>query len=328
VSLTVLEYIRHPDGVWNLPRPMLERLEQEFPAVRFVSPQTRGEVDKVLPEAEIVLGWAVRPDNFERAQRLKWIQVTAAGVAPLLFPALVESPVLLTNGRGLHAAAMAEHTLGVMLAFVRNLHLARDAQLEKRWIQNELWGGPGFRELEGTTMGLIGFGAVGSAVAAKAAALGIEVIVVRRHPAADPAPASAQWRIDRLPELLARADWVVLAAPVTPETKGLIGREALGHMKKDAILINLGRGALVDEPALVDTLRAGRIAGAALDVFEEEPLPAASPLWGMPEVIVTPHVSGLGPRYWERSVDLFARNLRAFQRGEPLVNIVDKKAGY
>jgi phosphoglycerate dehydrogenase-like enzyme len=162
----------------------------------------------------------------------------------------------------------------------------------------------------------------------RARALGQTVIVVRRHPAQDPAPAHEQWGIDRLPELLARADWVVLAAPLTAETRGLVGRAELARMKPGAVLINLGRGALVDEAALTDALEHGRLAGAGLDVFEHEPLDPSSRLWGLPQVIATPHISGLGPRYWERSVELFARNLRAFLAGGPLVNVVDKRAGY
>ena len=325
----MLEFIRDREAVWNLPRRLVEDLGREFPAVRFLAPHDQTEVDQRLPEADIVLGWAVRPRNFALARRLRWIQVTAAGVGPMLFPELIESPVVLTNGRGLHGAAMAEHTLGVMFAFVRKLHLARDAQRERHWIQRELWSEPpAFGELAGTTLGLVGLGAVGTAIAVRARALGLTVIALRRHPAAEAAPAHEQWGVERMPELLARADWLVLAAPLTPATRGLIGRDQLARMKPGAVLVNLGRGALVDQAALIEALEHGRLAGAALDVFEHEPLDAESRLWSLPQVIVTPHISGLGPRYWERSVELFARNLRAFMAGAPLVNVVDKRAGY
>jgi phosphoglycerate dehydrogenase-like enzyme len=156
----------------------------------------------------------------------------------------------------------------------------------------------------------------------------MRVIAVRRHPAADPAPAHAQWAASRLGELLAEADWVVLAAPHTPETVGLIGAAELARMKPGARLVNLGRGALVDEPALVAALQSGKLAGAALDVFAEEPLPAASSLWDLPEVIVTPHTSGLAPRYWERAMAQFTENLERWLAGAPLRNVVDKRAGY
>jgi phosphoglycerate dehydrogenase-like enzyme len=224
---------------------------------------------------------------------------------------------------------MAEHTLGVILMFERKLHLSRDAQRERRWVQEPLFReAPPLGELGGKILGLVGLGAIGSALAVRARALGIEVIAVRRHPKPDPAPADAQWGTDRLSELLERADWLVLAAPLTTETRGFIGASELGRMKPSAVLINLGRGALVDEAALIEALAQGRIAGAGLDVFEQEPLPETSPLWSMPNVILTPHVSGFGPRYWERAIDLFRRNLGAYLAGRPLENVVDKRAGY
>jgi phosphoglycerate dehydrogenase-like enzyme len=156
----------------------------------------------------------------------------------------------------------------------------------------------------------------------------MRVIAVRRHPEAEPAPADEQWGTERLGELLESSDWLVLAAPLTPETRGLIGRAELARMRSSAVLVNLGRGPLIDEPALAEALAAGSIAGAALDVFEHEPLPHGSPFWSMPQVILTPHISGLGPRYWERVVQLFRENLVRFIAGEPLVNVVDKQAGY
>jgi D-2-hydroxyacid dehydrogenase (NADP+) len=329
MALRVLEFVRDPEGVWNLPAHLVEQLRRDFPGVRFDAPATRPECDRLLPEAEVVLGWAVTRANFATARRLRWVHVTAAGVGHALFPELAESDVLLTNSRGLHAPSMAEHALGVMLAFCRKLHRARDAQHERRWVQSGLWteAAP-FRELAGSTLGLVGLGAVGSAIAVRARALGLTVLAVRRHPAADPAPAHEQWGVERLPELLERSDWVVLAAPLTAATHGLIGPGEIARMKRDAVLVNLGRGRLVDQAALTEALVAGRIAGAALDVFEREPLPADSPLWTLPQVIVTPHISGLGSRLWERAVELFARNLRAFVAGEPLVNVVDKRAGY
>ncbi|HYM81646.1 MAG TPA: D-2-hydroxyacid dehydrogenase [Candidatus Limnocylindria bacterium] len=326
---SVLEFVRSRDAVWNLPPRFVAELAREFPEVRFIAPADQAEADERLAEADVVFGWAVTRDNFSAAKRLRWIHLSAAGVGSQLFPALVESDVVLTNGRGLHGVAMAEHTLGVLLAFTRKLHLARDAQRARRWAQRALWSEPPpYGALAGTTMGLVGFGAVGRAIAERATALGIDVLAVRRHPDPDPRPAVAQWDPSRMPDVLARADWLVLAVPLTNETRRLMDADALAQVKSGAILVNLGRGGLVDEAALVAALRDGRLAGAALDVFEREPLPEASPLWEMPQVIVTPHVSGFGPRYWERSTDQFRRNLRAFLDGAPLENVVDKRAGY
>uniref|UniRef100_A0A832I6Y4 D-2-hydroxyacid dehydrogenase n=1 Tax=Eiseniibacteriota bacterium TaxID=2212470 RepID=A0A832I6Y4_UNCEI len=329
VTLRVLEWVRSDDAVWNLPASALARLAAAFPGVRFDAPRDEAEAERLLPEADVVYGWAVRRDNFSRCARLRWIHVSAAGVGPLLFPELVESPVVVTNGRGLHAVSMAEHALGVLLALARKLHLARDAQARRAWAQRALWTEPPpFAQLEGATLGVFGFGAVGRAIATRARALGMRVLAVRRRPAADPGPAEAQWGPERLGDLCAASDAIVLCAPLTAETRGALDAAALARLRPHAVLVNLGRGALVDEEALVAALREGRLAGAALDVMREEPLPADSPLWALPNVLLTPHVSGLGPRYWERAVDQFGEHLAAFLEGRPLPNLVDKRAGY
>jgi len=325
----VLEWVRDPAGVWDMPEDAVAALAREFPAVRFDDPGTREECDALLPHADIVLGSALRPRNFASAARVRWVHSTAAGVGHVLFPELVESAIVVTNARGLHARSMAEHVLGLMLAFTRRLHVSRDMQSERRWTQAELWrGSPSFGELEGATLGLVGFGRIGQAVAAAARAFGMRVLAVRRRPRPDPAPADEQWGPERLGELLERSDWIVLAAPHTPETDRLLGPAELARVKPGARLVNIARGALVDEPALVEALRSGRLAGAALDVMAEEPLPVASPLWSMTEVIVTPHTAGVGPRFWERIREQFAANLRCFLAGEPLENVVDKRSGY
>src|SRR5262249_22404822 len=193
------------------------------------SPSTREEADDLLPDADVVLGFAVRRENFSRAGRLRWIQnCTAASVTGVLFPELVESPVVVTNSRGLHADSMAEHTLGVRLARARKLHHARDARARREGLREPSWGGPPpIDQLQGATLGLVGLGAVGSAIAARARALGMTVIAVRRRPAADPAPADQQWPVARLHELLPIVDWLAIAAPRTRATQGLVGRGEL-----------------------------------------------------------------------------------------------------
>ena len=327
--LRVLEWVRSSDNIWNLPSSTLDRVRQALPDLAMDSPRDPADLERLLPEAQVVLGWAVTPKNFARAKKLRWIHATAAGVKPLMFPELVASDVLVSNSKGLHADAMAEHTLGVILEFARKLHLCRDAQRDRDWAQMRLWNEPApFRTLFGSTIGLVGMGAVGTAIAVRARALGMRVIAVRRRPAPDPSPAHEQWGTDRLGDLLERAEWVVLAAPQTGATENLIGARELARMRKDAVLVNLGRGALVDEPALIAALERGKIAGAALDVTVEEPLPAASPLWAMPNVILTPHVSGLSADMWERAMDMFVEHVRAYQDGRPLPNLVDKRAGY
>jgi len=327
--LTVLEFVRDEDSVWNLPQPLVARLAARFPDVRFESPPRQADADRLLPEAEVVLGWAARPHNFASARRLAWIHLTAAGVGRALFPELIASDVVLTNSRGLHATSMAEHAIGMMLGFARKLHLSRDAQNAARWIDRDLWAGPPeFRQLEGATLGLIGLGHVGGAIARRAKAFGMTVRAVVRRPRTDPAPADEVWPVDRLGDLAAASDWLVAAAPATAATSGLVSRAVLERMPSHAVFLNLGRGALVDEAALIERLGRGAIAGAALDVFAEEPLAASSPLWRMPQVIVTPHVSGYGPCYWERALDLFAGNLERRLADRPLANVVDKREGY
>jgi phosphoglycerate dehydrogenase-like enzyme len=327
--LRVLEFVRHDDGVWNLPPGQVEELAREFPDVEFVSPRTRAEADAAVSDADVILGAALTRANFAAARRLRWIHLTAAGVGHALFPELVASDIVVTNARGLHAVSMAEHTLAVLLAFARKLHLARDAQRDVHWAHRDMWADrPPFGDLGGASLGLLGLGAVGSAIAVRARALEMKVRAVCRRARTDPAPAHEVWTADRLGDLAAASDALVLAAPHTPATSGQVDAAVLARMPSHAVLVNLGRGALVDEPALIAALEGGRIAGAALDVFAEEPLPATSPLWRMPQVIATPHISGLGPRYWERTVAMFADHLRDFLAGRPLRNLVDKREGY
>jgi phosphoglycerate dehydrogenase-like enzyme len=329
MSLRVLEYVRDPAGIWTLPAGLIDGVRRGFPGISLVSPADCDAADAALPDAEVVFGYAVRPENFERAKRLRWIHTSAAGVGGALFPALAASDVILTNGRGLWADAMAEHAFGMMLSIARKLGPARDAQRERRWADIALRdGAPPFRLLAGSTLGLVGFGSIGRAVAARARGFGMDIVAVRRRPGAGEEDGVRVGGPETIDDLFARSDWIVVSAPLTEETHGAIDGRLLARMKPDAVLVNLGRGALVNEDALVRALERGAIGGAALDVTATEPLPAGSPLWSLPNVLITPHVSGLAPRLWERAVELFARNLGAYLEGRPLENVVDKRAGY
>jgi phosphoglycerate dehydrogenase-like enzyme len=244
----------------------------------------------------------------------------------MLFPAMLASPVVMTNSRGMSAASVAEHAFALVLAAVRRMPEVIRAQDARRWIQSNLSGLP---TLEGQTLGIVGLGAIGCRVARIGAAVGMRVIGIRRR-VDEPSPdgVSEVMTPGDLPRLLEQADIVVLTAPQTAETRGMIGAAELARMKPTAWLINVARGKLVDEPALQAALDARQIAGAALDVFEHEPLDAASPLWAMPNVIVTPHVAGFRGDYWEAATDLFSENLERYLQRRPLLNIVDKCAGY
>jgi D-2-hydroxyacid dehydrogenase (NADP+) len=225
---------------------------------------------------------------------------------------------------------MAEHVLGVTIALARQLPAAIRAQMAHRWAQDELEGpSVDVRTLQGRRLGIVGLGAIGLELVKIAAPFGFRISAIRRR-ADEPKPDGVEdvWPPDRLLDVLAQSDVVVVAAPHTPETKRLIGRAELDRIKRGALLINIARGKLVDDDAVIAALRDGRLGGAALDVFSTEPLPADSPYWDLPNVIVTPHTSGAMQDYWTPLVALFSDNLRRFERGESLRNVVDKVAGY
>jgi phosphoglycerate dehydrogenase-like enzyme len=322
----VLVAIYSPNQVWTIPSAHVDRLRLTFPDVVFSHATTDDEVGRLIPEADVAFTSVLTSRAFEAAGRLRWVHSSAAGVGSMLFPAMVASPVVMTNSRGMSAAAVAEHAITLMLAAVRRFPETVRAQDGRKWIQDELAGLP---TLDGQTLGIVGLGAIGCRVARIAAAMGMKVVGTRRE--TDwPVPEGVAEAMapSELPRLLAISDVVVLSAPLTAETRGMIGAAELARMKRTAWLVNVARGKLIDEAALVEALRAGTIAGAALDVFAHEPLDRASPLWGMPNVLVTPHVAGFRADYWEAATDLFGDNLRRFLAGQPLVNLVDKRAGY
>jgi phosphoglycerate dehydrogenase-like enzyme len=314
------------DPAWTLPPSEVERLRQRFPHLELVDAPSHAARARALPGAEVAFLSQLTPEQFAAAGRLRWIQSPAAGVASLLFPELRASGVVLTNARGIHGEAMAEHVIALVIVLFRQIHRAIRRQAERRWEKEDLGS---FRTLRGRRMGVVGLGSVGTAIAERAAALGMEVVAVRRQPDAPrPASVSAVFPESALQAVLETSDVVVLAAPLTPGTRGLIGRAELAVMKRDAVLVNVARGKLVREADLAEALAAGTIGGAALDVFEHEPLDVASPLWDLPNVVITPHTSGFRRDYWAMAVDLFMDNLSRFERGAPLANVVDKTAGY
>ena len=314
---------------WNIPAAHVERLRREFPEHTFLHAGSEAEAHALIREVEIAFMSEVRPAQFAEARRLRWVHSPAAGVGGMLFPQLVESAVVMTNSRGVSAETIAEHVLAVTLALLRKLPEAVRRQQAREWAQDAMMAPPPVRTLSGRTALVVGLGSIGGAAAAKLAALGVEVTGVRRTRGAEPPPGVREVvGPDALHAALGRADIVVLAAPQTPRTRGLIDARALAAMRSDAVLVNVSRGRLVDERALADALEAGRLRGAALDVFEHEPLDPASPLWGLPNVLVTPHMSGFRPDHWEAVTDLFAENLRRFFSGAPLLNVVDKREGY
>jgi phosphoglycerate dehydrogenase-like enzyme len=279
------------------------------------------------------------PALLANGPRLRWVQSPTASLEHYLFPELIAHPCELTNMRGLFSDVIADHVFAYILSFARNLHLYVRRQMQARWAPvggeeerpSFLYGPAHLCGLDRThmhlsdaTLGIVGLGAIGSEAAQRGLAFGMRVLAV--DPVRKEAPENVTlWRMERLPELLGESDFVVICAPHTPETAGLFNRERIRRMKQSGFLINIGRGAIVKLADLTEALRNGEIAGAALDVFEKEPLPADHPLWSMENVILTPHVAGYSPRIHERHLEVVLDNVRRFARGETLRNVVNKR---
>jgi phosphoglycerate dehydrogenase-like enzyme len=327
--VNILVLIHSPFRMWTVPDAQVERLQREFPAHTFLHARSDEEALPLVERADVAFSSQVNADQLARAARLRWIHSPAAGVAGMLYPEMLASPIELSNSRGLSARTIAEHVLAVTLAIFRRLPLAFERQRARTWAQDEITAPPGNRTIAGSRVLVVGLGAIGAETAARMHALGATVTGIRRRTdAPNPPGVSAVAAPEALLELLPHADVVVLAAPQTPLTRGLIGARELEAMKPEGILVNVSRGGLVDEDALAGALRDGRLAGAALDVFRREPLGPDSPLWTVPNLLVTPHTSGFRRDHWDAATELFAENLRRFERGAELLNLVDKRAGY
>ncbi|MDE2985302.1 MAG: D-2-hydroxyacid dehydrogenase [Gemmatimonadota bacterium] len=332
--------------IWALPDRSRAAILAAVPAdwtVRFMETPADGSGDGVqrappelldaVADARVYMGYGIPPEVLTSAPGLEWVHSGAAGVGSSLGPEMLERDVLFTNSAGIHAAPMSETVLAMMLHFARGFDVAVRAQREGRWSATEYWAADApVAELGGSTVGIVGYGGIGRAVARKVAALGGRVVAVRRRGGVGDAVAgrpaevvAGQAGLDRV---VAEADYLVLAVPETPRTRGLMTRRRLFAMKPGSVLINVARGRLVDEAALIDALDAGLLRGAGLDVFRSEPLPPGHPFYTHPKVLMTPHVSATTRRFWERETDLITDNIGRFVRGEPLRNVVDKAAGY
>jgi phosphoglycerate dehydrogenase-like enzyme len=328
--MKLLIVVHHRFDLWNVPPWFGERLGKEFGQLQIVQRNSYDGVEQHLREAEIIFTISLRPEQFAAAGQLRWIHAPTAAVHQFVFPELVQSDVILTNARAVHGPVVAEHVIALIFALARKTPQAALWQRKRLWGQAAIWGeGARPREVAGATLGLIGLGSIGQNVAKKAAALGMRVIAVRERPEEGrPEGVSEVWASSQLDELLAESDYVVLAAPLTANTRKLMNAKRLARMKTEAYLINVGRGSQVDEDALVDALRNQRIAGAALDVFEQEPLPPDSPLWDLDNLLITPHTAGLTEKLWQRHYEVFSENLGRYLAHQPLLYEVDKGRGY
>jgi D-2-hydroxyacid dehydrogenase (NADP+) len=327
--MKLLIFVHHPFALWCAPDWFSERLRQEFPQANVVHLPDYKRVDAEIPDTDIAITWSIRPEQVKAAKKLRWIHSPAAAVHTLIFPELINSDIQITNAREVHGPVVAEHVIALIFALAKKIPDAVRLQQKHEWGQQRMWDElPRVREIAGATVGLIGLGSIGRAVTQKAKALGMRVIATREHPEKGSEGADAVYRPAQINEIFRQADYAVLAAPITAATTALANAERLALMKPDACLINVGRGALVDETALAAALREKRIGGAALDVFPKEPLPPESPLWDLPNLLITPHTAALTDKIWERHYALFSENLRRYLRREPLLGLVDKHRGY
>jgi phosphoglycerate dehydrogenase-like enzyme len=316
----------------------LAQIEEAARPMAVVQARNETEACAAIADTDALFG-NLTPAVLRSATRLRWAQAPTASMEKYLFDELAASPVVVTNMRGIYSDVIADHVFGFILCFAKNFHVYIRQQAQGVWHAlgrdtNELpgYGGPGevhpsdraALTLGDYTLGVVGLGGIGTETARRGLAFGMKVIAADAR--ADTAPEGVTlWRPERLPKLLGASDFVVLTVPHTPQTFKLIRREQLRQMKRTAYLINVGRGVVADLADLTAALQAGEIAGAGLDVFEQEPLPAGHPLWKMPNVIITPHTAAASPRVAERHLEVLLDNLRRFVAGEPLRNVVDKR---
>lgn len=308
---------------------MAQALRERWPEMRVVHLPDYDVLPPELPDTDIFVGYSLRAPQLKDAKKLKWIHSTAAGVAQLAYPELQESGILVTNPRGIFSKPMAEHTLGMMIALARNFPDSTRYQDKCTWGQSLIWDKPEqLTELNGKTLLIIGFGSIGQELAKRAKAFEMRVWGVTRSGKSDTSLAERIVPATELHTVLPEADYIVIAAPETTETKQLIAAEEIAKMKRGARLLNLGRGSLLDEQALIAALENGQLAGAALDVTSVEPLPSDSPLWKAPNLFITPHTSGVSELLWVRQTEMLLHLLELWFSGGEMTNIVDLRLGY
>lgn len=328
--------------IWAMPEWSTERIRAAFPddwEVLVLAGEADGQGDGGGPReeaiaavrgAEVYLGYGFPKPLFDAGHpTLRWVHSGAAGVGSALYPEMRDSRILLTNSAGIHAEPMAETVLAMVLHFARGLDLAIRSQAARSWGKAPFEAAESpVREIGGATMGILGLGGIGRAIARRALALDMQVLAWKRTAGDAPEGVELCLGDEGFRSILERSDYLVLTVPETGETRGLVGAEALGRMRAGAVLVNVARGRVVDEEALIEALRGGRLRGAGLDVFREEPLPRDSPLWEMENVLITPHASATSRGFWPRQTELIVDNVGRYLRGAPLRNLVDKGAGY
>ncbi len=320
----------------------LDKIKAAAGGLTIVNAPDEAAAVREIADAEAFFG-KITPPMLVVARRLRWVQTATASLEHYMFPELVDYPCTLTNMRGLYSDVIADHVFGYIICFARNLHRYIRYQGSAHWApvggeseRSTFSAGPStvsgidraHIHLADATIGVVGLGSIGGEVARRALAFGMRVLAVDPTRTHAPDGVESLWKLDRLPDLLAASDFVVVAAPHTPDTVKMFRRAQFRQMKRSAYFVNIGRGAIVDLADLAAALRSGEIAGAGLDVFEIEPLPTEHPLWRMENVIITPHVAGCSPRIAERHLAVLLDNIRRFVAGEPLCNVVNKAKWY
>jgi phosphoglycerate dehydrogenase-like enzyme len=315
--------LQHPKTVIFHPRAevYLAALMQADAAIQVRATTDEASLRREIVDAEILITLACPRIVIEYGRALRWIQTTSSGVDPLLPHRAELEGITVTNARGIHADQIGDYAMAAMVMLQWDMRAMLGHQAARQWQRDAK------PPLAGRTLGIVGLGSVGRGIAERARLSGMEVVGLSRS-GAPVDGICAVYAQDRLHDMLPRCDFLVLVVPATPETEHMIDAEALGAMKNSAFLLNFARGSVVDEAALILALNSGEIAGAALDVFAVEPLPTSSPLWSMPNVIITPHLAGMSADYEERMVRSFLDNLARYRRGEPLLNRVDLSRGY
>jgi phosphoglycerate dehydrogenase-like enzyme len=309
--------------------PQLATLEHGLGDSKIIVGDSINTFEKDAAQATVLFNWsgslALFKQVFAMCRNLRWVHSRSVGLERTLFPELVESSVPLTNGAGVFSASLGEFTMGAILYFAKDF---------RRMIRNQqagVWEAFDVLPVAGQTVGIVGYGDIGRAVGARARALGMKVLGVKRHIArpdsADPIVARMYTPEQRL-EMLPHCDYVVVAAPLTAETRGMIGEAEFAAMKPEGVIINVGRGPVIDEDAMLRALSGGRIKGAALDVFQHEPLPDGHPFYKLENVLLSPHCADHTPDWLDNAMQFFIAQFDRFRKGEPLLNVVDKKLGY
>ena len=309
--------------------PQLSMLDELRDAARFAIGDSLAVLKEPAANAEVIFNWsgslALFRDVFLTCRGVRWVHSRSVGLERTLFPELIASNATLTNGSGVFSPALGEFAIAAILYFAKDF---------RRMVRNQMasvWEAFDVTLVSGKTVGIVGYGDIGRAVASRARALGTKVVALKRHVSGADTPDPLADRLygpDRLTEMLSLCDYVVVATPLTAETRDLIGEREFASMKETAVIINLGRGPVINEPAMVRSLTSEKIKGAALDVFDREPLPANHPFYKLENVLLSPHCADHTPDWLENAMRFFIDQFRRFQQGEPLLNVVDKKLGY